>query len=1111
MSIKEQDMRKSLFSFIIPRFLPVSMVVILFFSFASVSNSEEVFSHGPRPLMRFPDIDKDLIVFVYGEDIWSVPAKGGIATRLTIHDGEERFPKISPDGSLIAFTGEYDGNADVYVMDVYGGNITRVTYHPGYDEVVGWHSVANKILFRSSRHSYSRLDRLYLISPDGTDLEELILHEAVQGSFSPDGKKIAYNKVSRENRTWKRYKGGTAQEIYMYDLETNQERNLTQFEGTDRIPMWIEDKIYFSSDRDGILNVYSYDLSTEKIEQMTDHTEYDVRRPSYGGDKIVYELGGSLWVLDVTTKEYQQVPVEIRSDAAEVRPYLKKVVDNITGFDISPSGQRALVVARGEVFTVPKKEGPTRNLTQDSGARDKDAAWSPDGKKIAYLSDKSGEYEIYIVDAMGSEQSVKLTQHKAGYRHTLRWSPDSQKIAFADQTLRCYDLDVKTKAMTEVDKASFENVDVSLDLKPIYDFVWSPDSRYIAYSKMDEDQVYKVYIYSLESGEKHCVSQGIFNDFNPLFSEDGEHLFFISNRHFDPTFCDFEWEMVYKKAAGIYCLALRKEGAPLLGFRSDEAVTEEEPDKEKAESKEIHAEVHIDFEGLAERIEALPLPRGNYRHLSANATTLFYLNADEGDYNRFEFRAKGPRTLYAFSFKDRKESPVIKEIEDYALSADGSHIIYKKRNILGIISSSERDSKGHPLDLSDLEMWIDPLAEWTQIFNEAWRMERDFYYEPGMHGIDWDAMMEKYGCLLSHASCRQDIQYIIGELIGELSTSHTYVFGGERIRQAKRVNVGMLGADYEIDKAHNLYRFKKIYRVSDWSRKVYPPLALAGINVQEGDYLLQVNGRDVTTERNIYSYFLNLAGEQVILTVNSQPSMDGAKQIVTEPLGSEYTLRYQDWVEHNRKVAEEASDGQIGYIHLPDTYMGSATEFPKYFYSQLRKKGLIVDGRFNGGGLDPDIFLRRLDKPLHAYWTRRYSHDQTIPDFVTRAHMVCLTNRQAGSGGDMLPMEFRKRGMGPVIGTRTWGGLVGVSMWISLIDGGGLSAPDYRIYDTNGEWIVENEGVVPDIMVDLHPEEVARGYDAQLMKAVEVLMQKIEENPRPWPEHKPFPKHKRKR
>jgi len=793
-------MRKSLYPLIFSKFWRLSSVLMILFFLLSLSGTavfgtEETTLSGPRPLMRFPDIHQDLIVFVHAEDIWSVPADGGIATRLTIHDGEERFPKISPDGSLIAFTGEYDGNPDVYVMNAYGGEITRVTYHSGYDEVVGWHPLTQKILFRSARHSYSRFDRLYLISPDGTGLEELILHEAVQGSFSPDGKKIAYNKVSRETRTWKRYKGGTAQEIYLYDLVTNQEKNLTQFEGTDRIPLWIGNKIYFSSDRDGILNIYSYDLSSEKIEQITDHTKYDVRRPSSGGTKIVYELAGSLWSLDVMTREYHQIPVKILSDVPEVRPYLKRVDDFITGFNISPSGKRALIVARGEVFTVPQKVGPTRNLTMDSGARDKDAAWSPDGKKIAYLSDKSGEYEIYIVDPAGSEQSVKLTQHKDGYRHTLRWSPDSQKIAFADQTLRCYYLDLNTKQITEVDKAYFENQDVSLDLKPIYDFVWSPDSRFIAYSKMDEDQVYKVYIYSLATGEKHCVSQGIFNDFNPLFSPDGEYLFFISNRYFDPTLCDFEWEMVYKKVAGLFCLTLRKDGSPLLKFRSDEVITEEKTQKEKAGAKEDSPKVRIDFEGLNDRIEALPLPRGNYRRLSANDSALFYLNDEEGDYNRFEFRPKGPRSLYAFSFEGQKESLVLKDIDDYALSADGSHIIYQKRKTIGIISSLERDSKGHPLDLSNLKMRLVPLDEWTQIFNESWRMERDFYYEPEMHGIDWNIMKEKYGRLLPYASCRQDVQYIIGELIGELSTSHTYVFGGETKRQAERVNVGMLGAD----------------------------------------------------------------------------------------------------------------------------------------------------------------------------------------------------------------------------------------------------------------------------------------------------------------------------
>ncbi len=1077
----------------------LSMVMsILFILVPRVSTGTD---SEPRPLMRFPDIHGDTVVFVYGEDIWSVPAEGGIATRLTIHDGEERFPKFSPDGTLIAFTGEYDGNTDVYVMNAHGGEITRVTFHPGYDEVVGWHPLKNKILFRSSRHSFSRFYRLFLISPDGTGLEELILHEAVQGSFSPDGKKIAYNKVPREERTWKRYHGGTAQEIYLYDFEKNEERNLTNFKGTDRIPMWIGEKIYFSSDRDGVLNIYSYDTQTEKIEQLTRHSEYDVRRPSMGGDKIVYEVGGTLWVLDVNTKETNTIPVEIRTDAPEVRPYLKKVDRFITGFDCSPSGKRALIVARGEVFTVPCEEGPTRNLTGNPGVREKDAVWSPDGKTIAYLSDESGEYEIYLVDPKGQKGAIRLTQNKDGYRHTLLWSPDSKKIAFADQTLRCYYLDVATKKIVEIDKAHYESIDVSLDVKPISDFAWSPDSRYIAYCKMDKDLVYKVYLYSLETGKINCVSSGIFNDFSPLFSKDGEHLFFISNRRFDPTFCDFEWEMVYKKVAGIYCLTLRKDGKPFLPFKSDEEIAEKEA-KEKGEEKEPH--VMIDFEGITERIEALPLPRGNYRDLAVNKSSLFYLNADEGDFNRFEFRSLGPRNLYAFDFDKRKERTLIEKIDGYKLSADGSSIIYKRDDTIGIIESSAKDSKGKNINLSDLKMWLNPLAEWKQIFNEAWRMERDFYYEPNMHGIDWGAMKEKYGRLLPYASCRQDIRFIIGELIGELSTSHTYVFGGDLQRQANRVNVGMLGVDWEIDEASNRYRFKKIYRVPDWSREIFPPLGKPGVDIREGDYILQVNGQEVKADRNIYSYFQNLAGKQVTLLVNNKPEEIEAKEYVVKPLRSEMLLLYLDWVEHNRRIAEEASDGQIGYIHLPDTYLNSAIEFPKYFYSQTRKKGLIIDGRFNGGGLDPDIFLQRLDKKVLTYWTRRYSHDQTTPAVVTRAHMVCLTNRQAGSGGDMLPMEFRMRGMGPVIGTRTWGGLVGVSMWIGLVDGGGLSAPDYRIYDPKGNWIVENEGVEPDIVVDLNSAEMARGYDAQLMKGIEVLLNKIKEDPRPWPKHEAF-------
>ncbi|MDW7681763.1 MAG: PDZ domain-containing protein, partial [bacterium] len=570
---------------------------------------------------------------------------------------------------------------------------------------------------------------------------------------------------------------------------------------------------------------------------------------------------------------------------------------------------------------------------------------------------------------------------------------------------------------------------------------------------MNQELVTQVHIYSLETGKSHLISQGIFNDFQPTFCADGNYLFFISNRRFDPTLCDFEWEMVYKKVAGIYCVTLQKDAPSLLPFLSDE-VNIKAAVSEKAKSKKSNDEtpekIRIDFEGIAERIEALPLARGNYRYLSANENSLFYLNKDEGDFNRFEFRSIGAMDLYAFSLKDQKENSVIKGIDSYKLSADGSKIVYKKGKSVGIIDAGAIDSKGNELNLSDVKILLDPLKEWTQIFHEAWRMERDFYYESGMHGIDWVAMKEKYEQLLPYISCRQDLRYLIGELIGELNTSHTYVFGGDVQRKADRVNVGLLGADWQIDAKVNRYQFKKIYSVADWTSQVFPPLAKPGVDVREGDYLLAVNGVEVTADENIFSYFQNLAGKQITILVNDKPSKSGASEYTVKPIGNEYSLRYQDWIERNRRLVEKRSGGQIGYLHLPDTYLGSAREFPKYFYSQTRKKGLIIDGRFNGGGLDPDIFLRRLDKKTLAYWTRRYSQDQTIPDLAVRAHMVCITNRQAGSGGDMLPFEFIKKGLGPVIGTRSWGGLVGVSCWIPLIDGGGMSAPDYRIYDTDG-------------------------------------------------------------
>ncbi len=1049
------------------------------------------------PLLRTPDIHEDLVVFVHGQDIWSVPAAGGMATRLTIDDGDELFPTFSPDGSLIAFNAQYDGNGDVYVMDRDGGNITRVTYHPGHDHVVGWHPVSGKIMFRAARTTLSRANKLYLINPDGTGLEEMIMYEASNGSFNADGSRLAYNRITREARTWKRYQGGMAQDVWVYDFATNADTRLTDFIGTDRLPMWIGDTVYFVSDREKTLNVFAVAPGGGEARKVTDHNVFDARHASAGPRRIVYEHGGDLMVLDPQSGQTSNLEVVIGADVPDARPVVISVSGRIGQVDVSPDGATALLTARGEVFTVPAKEGRTVNLSRHDGARDHQAVFSPDGTQVAYLSDRDGEYGIWLQDADGGNPPQQLTQHESGYRHTLRWSPDGTKIAFADETLRLYYADTGNGEITEVAKADYENVDVGLHNKPISDYTWSPDSRWLSYSHLNADLLYRVYIHDVKKGANQEVSTGGYNDFNPAFSADGRHLFFASNRTFNPTYGDFEWEMVYKNATGIFAVTLTKDGQPVLPLPGTEVTADD------AEDEVI---VEIDFAGLGDRVERLPLPAANYRHLQTGPDALFYLNSDQGDYNRFEFRRLPARDLGAFDFAERENRTVIKGINAYKLSFGGEHIAYRQGHDAGVIPAASSEAEPEKLDVSGLRLNLDPRAEWRQVFSDAWRFERDFYYDPNMHGLDWPAMREKYAPLIERAVCRQDIQYIIGELIGELNTSHTYSYGGDSRRRADRVNIGMLGADWETEGEY--YRLSRILTAGDWTRDVRPPLVRPGLDVREGDYLLAVNGEPVTTARNLFSYFVDLGGRQVALTFNDKPNLKGAREVVVVPLNSENVLRYHDWVEHNRRVVDEASNGQIGYMHFPDTFNGTAREFGRQFYGQTRKQGLIIDGRHNNGGLDPDIFLQRVGKQLHTYWTRRHSHHQTTPAVVTRAHLALVTNHQAGSGGDMLPMEFQMRGMGPVIGTRTWGGLVGVSQFIGLMDGGGLTAPDYRIYDRDGNWIVEGEGVTPDIIVELDSAEMARGYDAQLMKAVEYLTETIRTEQRWWPEHEDIPVYK---
>jgi tricorn protease len=599
-----------------------------------------------------------------------------------------------------------------------------------------------------------------------------------------------------------------------------------------------------------------------------------------------------------------------------------------------------------------------------------------------------------------------------------------------------------------------------------------------------------------------------------VFTADGAHLLFVSNRITDPTLCDLEWEMVYKRMAGIYALTLRRDGRPLVGPRSDESAHVEDDDDNNGNDGSA-AEVVIDLEGITHRIEALPVEPGNYRQLAVGDDTVYYLNGDRGDFNRFEYRALPPRDLLAFDLEDREQETVAEAVDGYSLSDDRDHLVYRRGHELVMLDLAEyrklrkrstttsTSAAEYPLDLSKLEVLLDPMAEWRQVYWEAWRLERDFFYDPGMHGLDWAEVGQKYGRLLDALSCAQDLRFLIGELIGELATSHTYVRVGDRRREAPKVNVGMLGADWEVDTGR--YRVARIYRLPHWTHGVIPPLSGPGIDAREGDYLISVNEVEVTADRSIYSYFQGLADQQVRLVLSNRATGGDRREVVTTPIASERMLRYLDWVEHNRRVVDEASNGRIGYLHLPDTYTDSAIEFGLYYYAQTRKPALLIDGRFNNGGLDPDMFLNRLAKRPLSYWTRRYSEDQVTPVYVSDAHMALLTNRQAGSGGDELPLEFQQKGMGPVIGTRTWGGLVGVSMFVRLQDGSRLTAPDYRIYTTDGRWTVENEGVTPDIVVELDPADMARGWDAQLQRGIEYLLERLEEDPREPPTHPPFP------
>jgi tricorn protease len=1068
-------------------------------------------------LMRYPDIHGETIVFTYGRDLWIVPSDGGTARQLTSHMNSEAIGKFSPDGKTIAFTGAYEGGVDIYTIPVGGGEPKRLTFHPFPDFIVDWHPTGSKILFRSARESKTnpgpRYNRLFLVGVDGGYPEALPLFEGELTSYSPDGTKIAYNRISREFRTWKRYRGGMAQDIWLYDFTNNTSERLTDFEGTDAFPMWYQNKIYFISDRDHTMNIYCLDLDTRKVRKVTDHAEYDVKWPSLGGDKIVYENAGYLYVLDLGTEKSEKIDVYVPAELNERRTRYENVASLIRSGDISGTGKRAALEARGDIFTLPAEKGEVRNITRTPGVRERIPTFSPNGKWVAYVSDQTGEYEIYLKAPDGSGDEVKVTTGLHGYPFGLLWSPDSKKLLVYDQTFAFYYVDIDDKKLKKIDED---------DWGDLGDFSWSHDSKWVAYSKNGDNQRSSIHLYSIDDGKSHKVTGDLYNDYNPVFSPDGKYLYFFTDRMTNFQFNAFEFEISYAYPTNLVVATLRKDVPSLLAPESDEVEVKEDEeekkdegekkddkdndkkDEKKKEEEEKDKGIEIDIEGFENRIIGLPVGMGNYFGLRALEGKILF-----ADLPRFTISTSdnGPNTfsLKYFDIKERKTETVISGIIGFTVSDDGKKILYGAPGMAGIIDVAKGKNVGDGrLATQDMTVKIDPLAEWTQMFNEAWRFERDFFYVGNMHGLDWKKMKKRYEVFLPYLASRGDLNYIIGELIAELSVGHSYVGGGDYM-DTGGVGSSTLGCDFEVDQKNNRYKISRIYRGRNWDPSFVSPLWQPGIDVNEGDYLLAINGIELEYPTNPYELLEALAGKQTSIKVSADPKGEESKDFTVIPTSNDINLRYDAWVEDNRRKVSEASGGRIGYLHVPNTSVWGLAEFGKYFYGQTNLDGIIIDERYNSGGWMPSLFVDRLARKVTSMWAQRYGKVAQFPGVAPVGHLAMLINEYAGSGGDAFPYLFRHAGLGPLIGKRTWGGLVGMNRNIPLMDGGYCTVPTIGFFDLDGEWAVENVGVYPDIEVENWPHETVKGRDPQLEKAIEYLLERIKEDPPKLPERPKSP------
>ena len=1067
--------------------------------------------------LRRPTVSRDMVAFEYGGDLWVVPRAGGTARRLTSTPSAETDPHFSPDGSLIAYSATIAGNTDVFVVPVAGGEPKRLTYHPGADYVRGWTPDGKRIVFGSSRGTLptpgaNSFFRLWTVAPDGGMPELLPIPRAFTGSYSADGKRVAYQQIAvamfasmwAENQSsqWRRYRGGRTQPIRIIDLASYAEEKLPWNNSNDTDPMWVGNTVYFLSDRDGTNNLYAQNLDTKQLTQLTRHRDFDIMSASAGEDAIAYEQAGYVHILDLKSGASHQLDIVATGDFPWARPQMKRVASLIAEASLSPTGVRAAFEARGDIFTVAAKDGSYRNLTQSSGAHDRDPAWSPDGRHIAWFSDASGEYQLMIGDQAGDSKPRAIALPSRAYFARPVWSPDARQLLFRDTGAQLWSVDVASGRFTKID------VDTYDDPGRGFDAAWSPDSRWVAYSKSLDSHMRAIFLYSIRDAKAHQVTDGMADAITPAFDASGKYLYFLASTNYGLTtgWLDMSsMEHVVKRSIYLAVLAAN-EPSPFLPSLSDEAArlgdagdsaqktlpaakpaTPKTPAVKPAPSA---AEARVDLEGIEHRIIPLDVPAGDLGDLAAGvAGTFFYTQAPPSGEG-----GPQPQQLFQYSLSDRKAHPFVDGITSYMISADAKKILYSSGEHWSIVGAEQPPKPGEGLLATDgIETLVDPRAEWAEIYRETWRTQREFFYDAKMHGNDWQAIYDKYSAFLPYVQHRADLAYLIATVGGELTVGHSYLEGLGDVPDTAHTSVGLLGADYSVENGR--YRIQRIYTAGSWNPRLRAPLSVPGVSVGEGNHILEVNGRALTPPANLYSFFEGSAGKLTSVRVNTTPGMQGSWVINVMPIADDEALRTQAWIDDNRRLVDKLSGGRLAYVWLPNTSVAGFTAFNRYFFAQQDKDGVIIDERYNQGGAVADYVIQQLSRTRMGYFAERAGKSITAPMVGIFGPKVMLINESAGSGGDALPYYFRVAKLGPLIGTRTWGGLVGTLGVPNVIDAGGITAPDLAFYDSAGRWSVENKGVAPDIEVENTAAELMRGHDAQLERGVAEAMKMLKEHP----------------